>query len=127
MKNGSFSLRSRLRSFRFAFTGVASLIRHEHNARIHLAAAIFAIAAGIILRIGTLEWTVIILVIGMVFTAELFNSSIEALADKVNPEFDERIRRTKDYAAAGVLVAALISVIAGGLIFIPKILNLLLD
>jgi diacylglycerol kinase (ATP) len=127
MNGDHFSSRSRLRSFRYAFKGLKSLISHEHNSRIHLFAAVTAIIAGIILKISTLEWTVIIVVIGMVFMAELFNSSIEAMSDTVRPEFDEGIRKAKDYAAAAVLVAALISLIAGGIIFIPRIFKFLSD
>ncbi len=125
MNGNHFSLKSRLRSFRYAFKGLASLIRNEHNSRIHFFAAVTAIIAAIILNISTLEWTVIIIVIGMVFMAELFNSSIEAMSDSVRPEFDEGIRKAKDYAAAAVLIAALISLIAGGIIFIPGILRFL--
>ena len=125
MNGNHFSLKSRLRSFRYAFKGLASLIRNEHNSRIHFFAAVTAIIAAIILNISTLEWTVIVIVIGMVFMAELLNSSIEAMSDAVRPEFDEGIRKAKDYAAAAVLIAALISLIAGGIIFIPGILRFL--
>jgi diacylglycerol kinase len=125
MNGNHFSLKSRLRSFRYAFKGLASLIRNEHNSRIHFFAAVTAIIAAIILNISTLEWTVIVIVIGMVFMAELLNSSIEAMSDSVRPEFDEGIRKAKDYAAAAVLIAALISLIAGGIIFIPGILRFL--
>jgi diacylglycerol kinase len=124
MNSEKFSIRSRLNSFRFAFKGLTSLFMNEHNARIHLAAAILAISSGIILKITALEWSVIIIVIGMVFIAELLNSSLETLSDIVSPEFDEGIRKAKDYAAAAVLISAVVSVIAGGLIFIPAILKL---
>jgi len=127
MKNDSFSFRARLKSFRFAFKGLSSLLRREHNSRIHLAAALLAILAGIVLKITASEWAVIIIVIGIVFITELVNSSIEAIADIISPDFDERIRKAKDYAAASVLVAALVSVIAGGFIFIPELLKLLPD
>lgn len=119
-----FSIRSRVKSFRFAFKGLAMLLMNEHNARIHTVAALAAILAGIILKINRLEWSVIIVVIGIVFITELLNSSLEMLSDTVRPEYDEGIRKAKDYAAAAVLISALISVIAGGLIFIPAILKL---
>lgn len=115
----------RLRSFTFAFRGLATLIRYEHNARIHLIAAVVAITAGILFNISTTEWIVLSIVTGIVFVAELFNSAIESLSDVVRPEFDEGIRKAKDYSAAAVLVAAFISVIAGALIFIPVIIKLL--
>jgi diacylglycerol kinase (ATP) len=120
-----FSFRSRLNSFKHAFYGLWSVIRTEHNARIHLGAALLAIAAGIILKISRAEWMLIIIVIGMVLLAELINSSLEAIADVADPERNEKIGKAKDYAAASVLVSAIVSLIIGGLIFIPKIVDLL--
>jgi diacylglycerol kinase (ATP) len=121
MNSDRFSLRSRIESLRYAFNGLWSLLKNEHNSRIHLLAAIGAISMGFILKIDSLEWCVIILLIGIVFLAELLNSSLETLADIVKPGCDEGVRRVKDYSAAAVLVSAIMSVIAGGLIFIPKI------
>jgi len=125
MKPDRFSLKNRFGSFKFAFNGLCSLLKNEHNSRIHLLAAIIAIAMGIVLKINYIEWSLLIIVIGFVFLSELLNSSLESLADVIEPEWNEQIRKAKDYTAAAVLISAIISVIVGGLIFIPKILNLL--
>jgi diacylglycerol kinase (ATP) len=123
MNSKKFSLKSRLGSFRFAIRGLLSLLKNEHNSRIHLLVAILVISIGFILKINASEWSLLIIVIGIVFITELLNSSLETLAGFVEPEWNETIRKAKDYAAAGVLVAAIISAIAGGLIFIPKLLS----
>jgi len=123
MKQDRFSLKDRFESFKFAVNGLCSLFENEHNSRIHLLAAIIAIAMGIILKINNIEWSLLVIVIGVVFLSELLNSSLESLADIINPEWNENIRKAKDYAAAAVLISAIISVIVGGIIFIPKILN----
>lgn len=125
MKSGRFSVRSRLESFRFAFEGLSALFRTEHNSRIHLIAAILAILAGIIFRIDTVEWCVIILAIGLVFITELINSSIELLCDVAESKWNEKIKASKDMAAAAVLIAAIISVAAGIIIFLPRLINLI--
>jgi diacylglycerol kinase len=125
MDSNKFSLKSRFESFKFAFRGLWSLMKNEHNSRIHFLAAITAIAVGLFLKINLFEWCLLIIVIGLVFIAELLNSSLEALADVVEPEWNERIRKAKDYAAAAVLISAIISFIVGGFIFVPKILALL--
>jgi diacylglycerol kinase (ATP) len=125
MNSNKFSLKSRFGSFKFAFNGLWSLLKNEHNSRIHFLAAIVAIAIGLILKINPYEWSLLIIVIGIVFLTELLNTALETLADIVDPEWNEQIRKAKDYAAAAVLVSAIISVVAGGLIFIPKILDLL--
>lgn len=124
MKKDKFSIRSRFLSFKFAIKGLTSLFKNEHNARVHLIAAIVAISLGIILNISTLEWSILIIVIGIVFLSELLNTAIETLSDFVQPEQDEKIRIIKDYSAAAVLVSAIISLTAGAIIFIPKIFSL---
>jgi diacylglycerol kinase len=125
MKPKKFSLKSRFGSFKFAFDGLLFLLKNEHNSRIHLLAAIAVIILGIIVKLNQIEWALMTIVIGLVFLAELLNSSIETLADLINPEWNELIKRAKDYSAAAVLISAIMAMIAGGLIFIPKILALL--
>jgi len=111
-------------SFKFAFRGLWLLLRNEHNSRIHLFTAVIAIAMGFFLKINLFEWSVLVIVTGIVFISELFNTSLETISDIVDSEWNEKIRNAKDYAAAAVLVAAIISLVAGGIIFIPKLLNL---
>jgi diacylglycerol kinase len=125
MTPNKFSLKSRLGSFRFAVNGLLLLLKNEHNSRIHLLAAIIAIVMGIIMKIDHYEWSLLIIVIGAVFLTELLNSSIESLADLIDPEFNELIMRAKDYSAAAVLMSAIVAIVVGGLIFIPKFLDLI--
>lgn len=80
---------------------------------------------GFIFKISLIEWCLLIMIIGLVFFSELINSSLEAISDVVKPEWNENIMKAKDYAAASVLVTAVISVFIGGLIFIPRLLQLL--
>lgn len=118
-----FSIRSRIKSFRYAFEGIITMLKEEHNSRIHLVAAIFAVVAGFLLDISLKEWALIVIVSGFVFLAELVNSAIELMADKIDPRTDPEIKKIKDYAAAGVLIAALVSMIVGGLVFIPALIE----
>ena len=117
-------MKKRLGSFRFALKGLRSLLKYEHNSRIHLLAAIIAITLGIILKINSSEWSLLIIVIGLVFIAELFNSSLESLADHIDNEWNEKIMKAKDYGAAAVLISAIIAMVLGCIIFIPKFLML---
>ncbi|MFO7620165.1 MAG: diacylglycerol kinase family protein [Bacteroidales bacterium] len=125
MKSEKFSARSRFGSFRFASKGLLTLLKYEHNSRIHLLAALAVIAAGIVLKISMPEWCLIIIVTGLVFMAELLNTALEEMSDVIDPEWNEKIRKVKDYAAAAVLISSIVSAVVGGLIFIPKILDLL--
>jgi len=101
------------------------LYSEEHNARIHLVAALLAILLGFFLKISMLEWIAIIVVIGAVFTAELFNSALENLSDHLAPEQHTNIKKVKDLAAAAVLVSALMALVTGVIIFLPKIFILI--
>jgi diacylglycerol kinase len=119
-----FSISERIRSFRFAFQGFKTLFLEEHNARVHLVAAVVAIILGFILRISGNEWIALCLVISLVLICELFNTSLEALADVVSPGKHPQIKKVKDLAAAAVLLSAGAALVTGGIVFIPKIIDL---
>ncbi|KIO44065.1 MULTISPECIES: diacylglycerol kinase family protein [Sanguibacteroides] len=124
MNDRKFSIKARIRSFKYAFQGIKILITHEHNARIHLFAAVCVSIAGFLLDISNNEWIAVIFAIGLVFSAEAFNSAIEYLADLVSPDYNELIRKSKDVAAGGVLFTAIVAAIIGLLVFIPRLITL---
>jgi diacylglycerol kinase (ATP) len=127
MNNERFSIKKRIKSFRYAFAGLRVLFREEHNARIHAFAALCAVTAGFAFRISAYEWIAVTIVIGMVLCAETINSSLERTADFVKAERDDHKRDIKDLGAAAVLLTAIAAAIVGLIIFLPKILSLILN
>jgi diacylglycerol kinase len=128
IKNNSehhFSLKGRLHSFRNAFRGLGLLIIHEHNFRIHLLILAIVIVAGLLLKITAFEWIAVTIVAGLVLAGESFNTAVEYLSDRVSPDKDPIIRKAKDTSAAAVLISAFIAIIAGVIIFLPRIIKLL--
>ena len=119
-ERAKFSWKKRLRSFNFAFNGIKLLLKYEHNAWLHLGALFGVVIACILFNVSAIEWCVILLCIGMVFSAEAVNSSIEALADRITVEKDPLIGKAKDLSAAAVLILAIISIGVACFIFIPK-------
>ena len=117
---GPFSIRARANSFIYAFRGLKALLWREHNAWLHLLAALLAGGAGWLLGISRLEWCLVALAIGSVFAAEAFNTALEALADAVHPEQHPLVGHAKDLAAAGVLLASFGAAAVGVLIFVPR-------
>jgi len=115
-------LKKRLESFKYAFAGICDLFKTEPNAIIHLVAAILVIALGFFFSISKTEWCLIIFAIAIVFSAEAFNTAIEHLTNKVSPDYNELAGKTKDAAAAAVLLAAIGAAIVGFIIFLPKIM-----
>ena len=93
--------------------------------RIHFLLLTVAIIIAIVFKINSLEWCLLFIVIAMVLTAELFNSAIERLADIVNPDWNKKVMLLKDYSAGAVLVSAIVSIVVGCLIFVPKIIYVL--
>lgn len=114
-------LKKRLDSFKFAFAGIRDLFKTEPNAIIHFIAAVFAVSMGLYFSISTTEWCFIIFAIAFVFSAEAFNTAIEHLTNLVSPDYNQLAGKTKDAAAAAVLIAAIGSAIVGLIIFLPKI------
>ena len=115
-------IKTRLDSFRFALRGVRLLLRSETHARIHLLATILVVALGTTFSLSSVEWGLVVLVTGLVWTAEAFNTAIERVVDLASPERHELAEKAKDLAAGGVLLAAVTAVIVGILLFGPRIL-----
>lgn len=122
MPTRKFSIRSRIKSFYYAGAGIAKFLREEHNAWIHLAATIGVILTSLVLKVSFLEAIALVMVIGLVWVAEMLNTCLERMADLISLEQHPEIKFIKDLAAGAVLVAAIVAVIIGLFIFIPKIL-----
>ncbi len=119
---GLFSfIRSRARSFRYAFAGWWYVIRTQKNAWIHALVSVAVIVAGTWLRIAPHDWAVILLAIGLVWTAEFLNTALEAVVDLASPSQQDLARVGKDVGAAAVLIAALASILIGVLILGPPL------
>lgn len=110
-----------LKSFGFAIKGLKQGFKTELNFRVHVVAAVLTFVAGWYFEVSLLEWLAIIICIGSVLAAELMNTAIEGLVNLVSPEFNPRAGLVKDVAAAAVLVVALMSLVVGLIIFVPKI------
>ena len=121
MKDKEFSIVARLKSFKHAFNGLKFFFINEHNGRVHLFSAVFTIALSLYLNLSRLEWVAIISAILIVFAAEIFNSSIEKLADTVTTEINPQIKIVKDLAAAAVLITAILAAVIGAIVFLPKL------
>ena len=119
-----FTAAARLKSFRYAIHGISKVLRYEQNAWIHMVAALLVIVSGLILQISITEWVGIFICIGMVMTTEILNTALERMVDLMSPDKDEKAGMIKDMSAGAVLVAAIISVIVGMIIFLPHIAKL---
>ncbi|MFM7154611.1 MAG: diacylglycerol kinase family protein [Bacteroidota bacterium] len=111
----------RIKSFKYALNGIRLLFSSQANARIHLSVALAVVIAGFLYRISTTEWLTIILCISLVIGMEAMNTAVEWLTDLVSPEYHPLAGKVKDVAAAAVLITVIGAVVAGLIIFIPRI------
>ena len=114
--------RKRLRnSFKYAFAGIIEAWKTEQNLKIHFIIMILVIIAGFVFKIAIMEWLICLLLFALVISLELINTAIETTVDIAMPEINEKAKYAKDIAAGAVLFSAIISVIVGLIIFLPKI------
>src|SRR5436190_16414398 len=117
-------LKKRFNSFGYAFKGIATAFASEPNMRLHILAAAAAISLGWFFHIKTGEWCWIVLAIGLVWMAEIFNTAVEKLTDLASPDYHKLAGQAKDLAAGAVLIAAFTSLAIGILIFLPYMVTL---
>jgi diacylglycerol kinase (ATP) len=119
MRDKAFSVIARIKSFRYALAGLWHMLRTQHNAWIHLAATVLVCIAGLVLKISAADWRWLIAAILLVWVAETLNTAFENLCDMVSPDFHPAVQKSKDIAAAAVLLCALGAVGIGLMTFRP--------
>ncbi|MEI9946247.1 MAG: diacylglycerol kinase family protein [Chitinophagaceae bacterium] len=120
MKSNSFSLKARSKSFRYAFNGIYKFLVQEPNALIHLSATIIVFLAALYFDISKTEAMALVIVTGLVWAAEIFNTAIERIMDFISPDYHPAVEVIKDMAAGAVLITAITAIVTGAIIFIPK-------
>jgi diacylglycerol kinase len=108
-------------ALKHAFSGLRLFFKQERNGQIHISIAAIVILASAYFDINSLEWIAILGCIALVLSLEMFNSALEKLSDMVEPNYHLTIKAIKDICAGSVLWSAIISVIIGAIIFVPKI------
>lgn len=101
--------------------GLKEVFKSERNFRLHLFSAILVCIVGTFYNITIGEWIAVVIVVGLVITAEILNTAIEEIINYIKPEIHPAAKRIKDLAAAGVFVASLTALVVGLIIFLPKV------
>lgn len=122
----TFKNKSMLESLEHALDGLKEAFDSEKNIKTQLIISVIVIAASLILKLNSIEWSIIIIMITLVLASELFNTTIEKLVDMFcQGEYNELAKKSKDISAGAVLLVSIGALIIGTLIFLPKIINLL--
>ena len=109
-------IHQRLVSFKNAIVGWWYVIRTQKNAWIHAVATIVTVVIGFWLQLERSDWTIVVVVIAMVWTSEFLNTALEIVVDLASPDSHPLARVGKDVGAAGVLIAAVSAAIIGVLV-----------
>ena len=104
-------------SFYHAFCGIAASLRSEAHLRFHIMIAMLISIFAYFYGLDATEWAVLILTIGAVISAELFNTATEKAVDTATSEIMPSAKLSKDAAAGAVLLSAVFSVVIGICLF----------
>ena len=107
--------------FRDAVRGLKLGVRGHASFSVHFFFAMLVLATAVVLKCSLLEWCLLLGCIGLVLTAELFNSAVETLFRGLGEEEKARSWHSLDIAAGAVLLAGITAVVIGCLILVPKL------
>src|SRR5262249_4615631 len=107
--------------FHVAFRGVKWGVRGQASFAVHFFCATAVVALAAVLRCGAVEWCLLLGCIGLVLTAELFNSAVETLFRGLDGPTRDRAWPSLDIAAGAVLLASLTAAAVGLIIFLPRV------
>ncbi len=119
----NYCMKKLLKSFGWAMHGIASVWREEVNFRIQSVVALLVVGIGVYLGFTILEWIIIAACITSVLSAEILNTAIEDLCNKVEPQTDPAIGKIKDMMGGFVLLVALTAGVIGLLVIVGSYLN----
>jgi|WetSurMetagenome_2_1015567.scaffolds.fasta_scaffold335836_1 diacylglycerol kinase (ATP) len=110
-------------SAKYAVQGLLHFIRTDRNGQLELICAVIAVTLGCWLQISTMEWCLIIICIGVVLAAEMFNHAIEKSMDFITQERHKEIGVIKDVAASAVMMTVFMSLTICYIILFSKIIS----
>lgn len=112
-----------LESFNHAINGVIDAARTQRNMKIHIIASIAVLIACFFFDISKAEFLSLAITITMVISAELVNTSVEAVVDLNTNYYHPLAKVAKNTAAGAVLVTAINAILVGYIVFWDKLSN----
>jgi diacylglycerol kinase len=117
--------RSWIAKFRDAYRGLKLGVRGHSSFFVHFFFSALVLVAAVILRCDTEQWCLLLLCIGLVLTAELFNSALETLFRGLDKSTKEKTWRSLDISAGAVLLASVVAIVIGAAVFLNQLVGLL--
>ena len=118
-KKGEFII-NRFKSVKYAAKGFWILVTTENSIIAQVIISIIMTVLGFFMNLSATEWMMQVIAIGLVLIAESLNTAIERIADFIHPDYHDKIGHIKDVSAGAAFFAAIIAIIIGFIIYIPK-------
>ena len=119
-----YSTKRFFKSFTYAFEGIKTACKTEQNFLFDALFAVLTIIIGFILKLSVVEFSIVLIAIGLVISLELINTAIEYTVDMAMPEIHPLAKAAKDIASGAVLISAILALIVGLIIYLPKFIDL---
>lgn len=119
-----YSTKRFFKSFTYAFEGIKTACKTEQNFLFDAIFAILTIIIGFLLKLSAIEFSIVLIAIGLVISLELINTAIEYTVDMAMPEIHPLAKAAKDISSGAVLISAILALIVGLIIYLPKFIDL---
>ena len=118
-----------LKSFKNALKGIIYCINYEKNMRIHTVIALYVLTFSKYFNLSIEKYSILLLTIALVISLELINTCVENITDSLIDKYSINVKIIKDICAGIVLIAAIVAIVIGVLIFgnINIIFNILIN
>lgn len=120
--NKPFRNKNFFEALKNSINGIVLAFISESNIKIDVLATIVVIIAAIIIKVTYVEMLILVLTIGLVLFAEMFNSAIENTVDLITEEYNEKAKIIKDISAGAVLITSIVAVIIASIIGVNKVI-----
>jgi len=117
-----FSLRGLYKILTYTMSGLIYFFKNERSAIIYIVAAALCVVTGVVLELAFMEWVIIVFVLLTILSAELINTSIEAICDLVSPEYNPLVKIAKDCGSAATGVLTAFGFVIVTIIYLPRII-----
>ena len=105
------------KSLLYSIKGIFWMLKSERNFQLEVFALIINLFLIVYFKLNSTDVALILLVCFLVLIAETINTAIEKICDFVEPNFNKKIGLIKDIAAGSVILATLLSIIVGVLVY----------
>lgn len=121
IKCSSMKIRKMVDSFNFAIDGLLYSVSTQRNMKIHFIIALLTLILAAVINVTRMQAIILLIVITMVIVAEMINTAIEAVVDRIGSDYHPLAAIAKNVAAGAVLITAVNAIAVGYLIFYDRL------